>query len=192
MDEQNTQLPQAPSDQPTGVWTGTADDIRNLLSNFTWPIKTNQNISLLGGARLKIPVFDTDPATANDGEIAIIDGVLKIYTGGAWVSLSRPRVASITSASSYTLDTDLYDCLSITALTATLNTLNASGSPWNFKRLTIRIKDSGSSQTITWGSAFSSGGANLPTSTVAGKTMMLGFIYDSVAAVWKCVAYVHE
>ena len=104
---------------------------------------------------------------------------------------SSNNVIQITTTSSYTLNTDLYDALSITALASTLNTLSTYGNPNNFDRLIIRIKDNGSSQTLDWGTTFASYGVTLPTATIAGKIMSLGFVYDSIAALWGLVAYVH-
>ena len=125
------------------------------------------------------------------------NGELWFYANGVWnhtqylTAPLPPRVVSVTTAASYTVNTDSYDALSITALATTLNTLNASGSPVDFQKLIIRIKDNGSSQTQNWGTAFTDYGGGLPSSTVAGKTMTLGFIYDSAASLWGCVAYVH-
>lgn len=98
------------------------------------------------------------------------------------------RVVSITTASSYTIDTDSYDCLSITSLAGAINTIDVSGTPTNFQSLIIRIKDNGGSQNITWSTSFASYGSTLPTATTAGKINTVGFLYDSVAAKWGCVA----
>ena len=40
---------------------------------------------------------------------------------------------------------------------------------------------------ITWGDSFQSGSATLPT-TISGKTLMVGLIYDSVDSKWTCEA----
>lgn len=104
----------------------------------------------------------------------------------------NPRWNSISTAASYVINTDAYDCFAFTALNETINTIQVSGTPVNFQKLLIRIKDAGTSETLDWSTSFSDYGGGLPTATVAGKTMTLGFIYDSVAALWGCVAYVHE
>ncbi len=135
------------------------------------------------------------PTESAQTQIAFDGGTNQIwyydFTHGAWRNTTIPggiRVDTITSSSSYILDTDYYDALSITALGATLNTLSTSGSPYNFQKLIIRIKDNGTAQTLDWAPVFAEYGTALPTTTVAGKVMTLGFIYDSVAAVWGLVA----
>ena len=99
-----------------------------------------------------------------------------------------PRVVSITSGASYTIDTDSYDCLSITALGTAINTIAVSGTPTNFQKLIVRIKDDATARAITWSTSFVSHGSTLPTTTVISKILTVGFIYDSVSAKWGCVA----
>jgi hypothetical protein len=56
----------------------------------------------------------------------------------------------------------------------------------------IRILDNGSARAITWGASFASRGATLPATTVAGKYMYVGLIYNSTATIWDCIAVVVE
>jgi hypothetical protein len=71
-------------------------------------------------------------------------------------------------------------------------TTNLSGTPSDGQRLTYRIKDDGNARAITWGSSFESVGVALPTTTVAGKRLVVGFMWDSVASKWGCVAVSQE
>ena len=84
--------------------------------------------------------------------------------------------------------------MTITALATAVTsmTTNLSGTPANFDKLFIRIKDNGTARAITWGSKFANDGVPLPTTTVASKVLTVGFIYDTVAAVWGCVAVALE
>lgn len=106
------------------------------------------------------------------------------------VSAALPRVTTTTSSATPTINTDNYDALSITALAVAITsmTTNLSGTPVNFQQLTIRIKDNGSARAITWGASFESGSVSLPSTTVAGKTLMVRLMYDSVDAKWACEA----
>jgi hypothetical protein len=98
------------------------------------------------------------------------------------------RVGSTTSSATPTINTDNYDAYSITALAEAITsmTTNLSGTPTNFQMLLIRIKDNGTARAITWGTSFQSGVATLPTTTVAGKTLLVGLMWDSVDSKWTC------
>lgn len=105
-----------------------------------------------------------------------------------------PRVSSETSSATPTINTDNVDAHSITALATAITsmTTNLSGTPTNFQKLIIRIKDNGTARAITWGASFEAKGVALPTTTVISKVLTVGFIYDTVTSKWGCVASVSE
>lgn len=105
-----------------------------------------------------------------------------------------PRVTSITSSATPTINTDNCDAVTITALAADITsmTTNLSGTPSNFDKLLFRIKDDGTGRAITWGASFEAKGVALPTTTTASKVLTVGFIYDTVTSKWGCVASVEE
>lgn len=105
-----------------------------------------------------------------------------------------PRATTITSSATPTINTDNCDAVTITAQAADITsmTTNLSGTPNNFDKLIIRIKDDSTPRAITWGASFVSEGATLPTTTTASKVTTVGLIYDSVKAAWGCVAAVTE
>lgn len=105
-----------------------------------------------------------------------------------------PRVSTEVSSATPTINTDNVDAHSITALAAAITsfTTNLSGTPTNFQKLTIRIKDDGTARAITWGASFEAKGVDLPTTTVASKVLTVGFVYDTVSAKWGCVASAQE
>lgn len=105
-----------------------------------------------------------------------------------------PRVSSETSSATPTINTDNVDAHTIEALATAITsmTTNLSGTPTNFQKLIIRIKDNGTPRAITWGASFASKGATLPTTTVASKMLTVGFIYNSVSSLWGCVATAQE
>lgn len=116
------------------------------------------------------------------------------YTGTFTNKRITPRITSITSSATPTINTDNCDCVTITALAAAITsmTTNLSGTPTNFQKLVIRIKDNGTARAITWGSSFEAKGVALPTTTVISKVLTVGFIYDTVTSKWGCVASVQE
>lgn len=100
-------------------------------------------------------------------------------------------VSSTTSASSLTPNATNFDMYAYTALAANL-TINAPSGAANGKRLMFRIKDNGTSRTLTWNAIYVSVGPDLPTSTTAGKTTYVGFIYNSASSKWDCIAVATE
>lgn len=105
-----------------------------------------------------------------------------------------PRITTITSSATPTVNTDNCDCVTITAQAAAITsmTTNLSGTPTNFQKLLYRIKDDGTARAITWGTSFEAKGVSLPTTTVTSKVLTVGFIYDTVTSKWGCVASVQE
>jgi len=107
---------------------------------------------------------------------------------------SGTRVKSITSSATPTLNTDVHNVLSITALAVAITsmTTNLSGTPADEQKLIVKIKDNGTGRAITWGASFEAKGADLPTTTTASKLLRVGLIYDATAAKWGCVAVAEE
>jgi hypothetical protein len=105
-----------------------------------------------------------------------------------------PRTTTEASSATPTINTDTTDMHTITALAADITsfTTNLSGTPVNGQKLIIRIKDDGTDRAITWGASFASRGATLLTTTIAGKYLYLGFIYNSTTSTWDCVAATSE
>ncbi len=105
-----------------------------------------------------------------------------------------PRITTITSSATPTINTDNCDAVTITALATAITsmTTNLSGTPNNFDKLIIRIKDDGSARAITWGASFAAEGTALPTTTVISKILTVGFIWNSLASVWGCVGSAQE
>lgn len=105
-------------------------------------------------------------------------------------------VNTITSSATPSINVDTTNLFTITALATAITsfTTNLTGTPSTTRKqtLTIRIKDDGTARAITWGASFASRGATLPTTTVLGKYLYVGFIYNSTASVWDCVALSQE
>lgn len=102
-----------------------------------------------------------------------------------------PRIGTVASSATPSIDVGLYDQFNITALAAAITSMTSglSGTPTDGQKLLIRIKDNGTARAIAWGTSFlASGAAALPTTTVISKTHLVGFIYDGVATKWICVA----
>ncbi len=104
------------------------------------------------------------------------------------------RVTTITSSATPTINTDLCDVVKITALAVDITsfTTNLTGTPEDFDRLTVYIKDNGTARALAWGASFESRGQTLPVSTVANKRTEVGLEWDTSTSKWGCVAVAQE
>ena len=123
-----------------------------------------------------------------------------VWNGSAW-SLKQATTISlryttrsiiVTTATSVTPDVSAYNQYSYTALAAGL-TINAPiGTPVDGDKLTLRIVDNGTSQTLTWNATYKTIGTVLPTATVANKTLYVGCIYNASLTRWDVTAVARE
>jgi hypothetical protein len=100
------------------------------------------------------------------------------------------RSTGVASAATITPPSDTVDQYNITALAEPATFAVPSGSPTEGQRLTIRIRDAGVSQPITWASGsggYKGFGTSLPSSTVAGKTTYVQLIYNGQTNTWDAV-----
>lgn len=106
-----------------------------------------------------------------------------------FVEPSFTAIPTITTAADGTLTINVANTefAERTGLTAT-TTIETTGTAINGQKLIIRLKDNGTSRSLTWNAIFVQGGPSLPTATTAGKWMHLGFIYNSTNSKWMLVA----
>jgi hypothetical protein len=113
-------------------------------------------------------------------------------TGSISNSRIVTRVVSTASGASLTPNGDTTDQYEVTAL-AVGATINApSGTPNDGQRLIIRIDDNGSAQSLGWNAIYRAVGTTLPTTTVAGKTLYVGCVYNVNKTKWDVVAVSQE
>jgi hypothetical protein len=109
---------------------------------------------------------------------------------GANGSLVR-RFTSTASSATPTPVCDTTDIYILTALAAapTFQTPTFTVAPTEGQGLQLRIKDNGTARLLAFTSAYRfSPNLPQPTTTLAGKTMYLGFEYNAADAKWDCVA----
>lgn len=109
-------------------------------------------------------------------------------SNGSLITRITPRISTTPTNVTITPDINLTDIYTITAL-ATNTTMNApSGTAQEGQSLIIRIKDNGTSRTLTWNAVYRAGtDFALPTATTAGKEMYIQFIYNNGASKWDAV-----
>jgi len=130
-------------------------------------LDTLHNLSLLTHRGIKITASVT-------GDTVYIDDFVK--------------VATTTSASTITPNIDTTNMYTVTAL-ATNPTLAApSGTPYDGQPLTIRMKDDGTSRSITWNGIYRAGtDVALPTATTISKQLYSFFIYNAADSKWDLI-----
>lgn len=115
---------------------------------------------------------------------------------GNWVCLSykyarkgAKRVTSEASNATPTPNADTTDVHIITALAAGATFAAPTGTPTHGQQLVIRVKDNGTARSLGWNAAYrASTDLALPTTTILGKTIYLGFMYNATDAKWDLLA----
>jgi hypothetical protein len=102
------------------------------------------------------------------------------------------KCTNATTATSITPDISAANQYSYTALASAL-TINApTGTPVDGDKLTLRIKDNGTSQALSWNAIYRVIGTVLPTATVANKLLYVGCIYNAADTKWDVTAVARE
>lgn len=147
------------------------------------------------------------PASA---DIYVATDTSKVYvcfSAGTWTevtivstaqTLTNKRItkrhSTTTSTATLTPETDTYDEFTLSAQAANLTIANQSTTtPDHGDTMLIAIKDNGTARTITFGSNYvAKAGVDLPTTTVLGKWLTLGFKYNASLAKWNLLALGQE
>ena len=113
-----------------------------------------------------------------------------------------PQVYSATSASSLTPSASgitYADMYAYTALAANLSINNPTGTAVDGQKIMFRVKDNGTSRTISFGTIYRDLSGKLTnvmgilgTATTASKNLYIGFIYNAADTKWDCIAYTIE
>ena len=188
----------------SGISATTITNFGNVTSDFAI---ASTNMSIINNAAFYNPtrvltssttngyggLFNAPSGATNNWAAGFI-GNVTVFDGYFLNARIKPRITTITSSATPTINTDNCDAVTITALATAITsmTTNLSGTPNNFDKLTFRIKDNGTARAITWGASFEPKGVALPTTTVISKVLTVGFIYDSVTSKWGCVSSAQE
>ena len=178
-----------------GAWSGdmlkSTYDPANINQQVVWTTATQT----LTNKTLTAPTIST---ITNSGTVTLPTSTDTLLGRATTDTLTNKRITSrittITSSATPTVNTDDCDAVTITALAAAITsmTTNLTGTPTNFQKLIIRIKDNGTARAITWGASFEAKWVALPTTTVISKVLTVWFIYDTVTSKRWCVASTQE
>ena len=102
-----------------------------------------------------------------------------------------PRIGTVSSASTITPTGDASDQYNVTALAVNPTIATPSGTPTDGQRLLLRIKDNGTSRSLTWttsAGAYRAQGVTLPTATTISTPLFVGCIWNAQDSFWDVVA----
>lgn len=102
-----------------------------------------------------------------------------------------PRIGTVADTATITPAGDTSDQYSVTALAQAATVAAPSGTPTDGQKLVLRIKDNGVARALTWttsSGAYRAVGVLLPSTTLAGKVMYVGCIYNSQDSFWDVVS----
>ena len=103
-----------------------------------------------------------------------------------------PRATTIATSVAPTPNGDTTDQYEVTALASAATFGAPTGTPTAGQKLTIRIKDNGTSQTLAWNAIYRAIGLILPAATVTHKLIYVGCIYNTTDTKWDVVAVSEE
>lgn len=87
----------------------------------------------------------------------------------------------------------LRNAFTVTALGQSATFAAPSGTPVNLNTLIIRVLDNGTARALAFNAIYRfSTDLAAPTTTVLSKTLYMGFIYNSAASKWDCIAIVNN
>lgn len=133
-------------------------------------------------------------ANGGTGSATLAGAGIANLTGTQTLSGTRfvPRVVTVSSNATPTLNTDTADVAQMLTLATTVTsmTTNLTGSPNHGDDLLIEIKDNGTTQALTWGAKFLLSGSvpQFLTNTVVSKVHRSFFIYDTNKTAWMLMA----
>ena len=140
-----------------------------------------------------------EPATgdiASAGNIVAVGNVQGAYVLGNGSQLTDlpqpvPVIGTMTSGANITPTTSVTQ-YNVTALAVASNVDAPTGTPADGQKLTIRILDNGTGQTLTWNAIYQVIGTTLPTTTVANKYTYVGCIYNAQDTTWDVVSVAQQ
>jgi len=138
----------------------------------------------------------TDTTIARSGAGAITVEGVAVPTISSTNTLTNKRVQkriySVASDTTPGLNVDNYDEFHITALAGAPTVASPTGTPVNGEYILYRFNDDGTGRAITWNAIFRATDIALPTTTTAGKTLIVLFKYHSGDVKWDLVGKKEE
>lgn len=165
------------------------------LSGLTFlPLFSSGGIQSITGTTDRISIDNTDPLNPILDIAAAYDAAVTSAINNAIATKANiaPRVDSMASSTSYTLNLDAYDQASFTALSGNI-TINApTGTVENGRTILYRFVDNGTARMVTLNSIFVDLTSVMFTTTTIGKACIFMARYSSSRTKYEILAVVVE
>jgi len=143
---------------------------------------------------LILPTGANITTAADDSALFVSEGSGNWRCLAYWRKSGQPLVAAtasinvqnVTSASTIT-PTFSNDIVRATAQAAPLTLANPTGTAADGWGIVFELKDDGTARALTFGSQYRGIGGTLPTTTVAGKRMVFGAIFNNADTKWDVI-----
>jgi hypothetical protein len=171
----------------TNLWWSYVDTSGTTLNWYNSVVSANVMTLTTGGA------LNTTGAITQNGSQVLTASNFNSYaaslTGAETLTNKRinPRFLTNPAGNPFTPDISQYDQFNWTALSSTLSIAAPSGTPVNGNKIMFRITPSGTPG-ISWNATYTAIGVTLPTTTVSGKTVYVGCIYNADLTRWDVIA----
>ena len=160
----------------------------NGISDISIPVANGNIVFDVGGTANELVITSTGVNVA--GYLTATGNI----SGGNLTStriITRVANNGATTSGTITPTGDASDQFNLIGLNGSTTIAIPSGTPTDGQKLTIRIKDNGTPQTLSW--TTSAGGyrvigTTLPTTTTASKTIYVGCVYNLADSFWDVVA----
>ena len=110
------------------------------------------------------------------------------FTTMSGVRITKRVLAFATNAATYSVDTDNYDVVHITAQTATITSIATTGTPVDGDTLRISITGTAAVPFTLAAANFEAGASALPTTTTGTARLDAAFFWNTETGKWRCMA----
>jgi hypothetical protein len=170
------------------TWPVTKDDpIVEILAHVGTSDNIDGNGMPMSGwmRRIDTGVRGLQDTVGDDADATTVPGTLRFDLG----NVRTRRVTSTPSTTVPIPDADTTDLFILSALSTPATFGVPTGTPNEGQAIIVRIKDNGTARALAWNAAYrASPDIALPTTTTVGKTLYLGFVYNSVDGKWDLLA----